>query len=180
MKLKNITVLEFCLLDEAERGTYEFAIKYSDITKAKDIFKIGDLTKKTFGEVKDYQTIASSKDAIIKFTELLPESLNMNIFDYISGLNYIFEEVDRVNKIEQKLLSHEPTIEEVSAGIDRFAQLGVGIQIDNLAHGKVWLYETIRNLKYEDCLFKLLLEKLNNDYKKDYYKIITQKNNGTV
>jgi len=176
MKLESITIGEYCQLDEDEREVYDFAVKYSVQSEPRDVLSFGDITKKTFGEVKDWQQRFSSQDAFVKFlTHFEEKCLSLDVFSFFAFYRYVQSEVERVSLIESQLLAHEPTAEEQAAGLERFAKLGVGIQIDNLAKGKVWMYETIRALPYEECLFKLVLDKTNNDFQIDYQKVLNNK-----
>ena len=86
------------------------------------------------------------------------------------------EQVERINKIENSLLSHYPSEDELAAGMDRFGKYSPILQVDSLAGGDILKYEKIRQLTYSDCLTKLALDKERNDYQKDYQSIMSRKN----
>ena len=176
MKLPFITIGEYCQLTNEERKDYDFAIRYSEQAEAKDILLFGDITKKTFGEVKDWQQLFSDKESFVKFLTMFDEKLlTLDVFSFFAFYRYVESEVVRVSEIEQKLLSHEPTADEVAAGIDRFNKFGVAIQIDNLAKGDLLKWEAIKNLPYEHCLLKLVMDKTANDFTRDYQELMLKK-----
>ena len=176
MKLNSINIGEYLHLSEEEKEMYDFALKYSEQAEARDVLNFGDITEKNFGEVKDWQQRFTESDVFVKFlTIYYPDSIKLNVFDFFAAYRFIENEVIRISEKEAKRLKHEPSPEEEAAGLERFSQLGVGIQIDSLAMGQVWMYETIRSLPYKECFFKLVLDKINNDYERDYQKVIMNK-----
>jgi len=177
MQLEAINIGEYLHLDPEQKEAYDFAVKYSKQCEPKDLLNFGDITKKTFGEVKEFQTMISSKDFFVKFlTYFDSKVISLNVFDFFAFYNYFIKEVEKVSLIENELLKHTPTHEEELAGLERFEKFGVGIQVDNLAKGQVWMYDTINKLAYEDCLFKMVLDKTSNDYQRDYQNILMRKN----
>ena len=179
MKLEAITIGEYLHLSEVERETYDFAVKYSVQAEARDVLKFGDITKKLFGEVKDWQQLFSEQDCFVKFlTKFDDKLLSLNVFDFFAFYRYVEKEVIRVSEIESILLGHDPSADEVAAGIDRFNKFGVSLQIDNLAKGNVWKWDKIRSLDYEYCLLKLAMDKAGNDFARDYQTILNSKTNG--
>ena len=179
MKLKNITLAEYIALTEEEKENYEFALLYATECEARDVLEYGDMTKKPFGDVKDYQYLFNKENSVKSFIDKYGyEYLNLlSVFDFFAFYRYIYSEVERINNIENILLSYEPTNEEIEAGMDGMAKFSAIIQIDALAGGDVLKYESIRKLTYEDGLTKLALDKERNEYQKRYMKIITRKKN---
>ena len=176
MKLPFITIGEYCQLNNEERKDYDFAIKYSKQAEAKDILLFGYITKKTFGDVKDWQQLFSENESFVKFLTMFDEKLlTLDVFSFFAFYRYVESEVVRVSEIEQKLLSHEPTADEVASGIDRFNIFGVAIQIDNLAKGDITKWEVIRKMPYEHCLLKLVMDKTANDFTRDYQELMIKK-----
>ena len=179
MKLINIRLHEFNALTHEEAEPYLFALKYSKESEPRDVLGFGDITKKTFGEVKDIQYILTRQDAIDRLIKIIGyKSLkNISVFDFFAHYRYICAEVERVNQIENELLSHEPTPEEVEAGLDGFGRFSSILQIDSLAGGDVLKYNQIRALPYEDGLTKLALDKERSEYQRRFNKILTRKRN---
>ena len=166
MKLRNITLSQFLILEGEELEQYRFALMYAKETQPRDVLGFGDITKKSLGDVKDYQYLFTKEDAISRFIEKYGcESLKLlSVFDFFAFYRYVSEQVERVNTIENALLSHDPSPDEMEAGLDGFAKFSAIIQIDNLAGGDVLKYNAIRALVYEDALTKLALDKEKSDY----------------
>ena len=177
MKLKNIKLVEFIALTHEEAEQYIFALTYSKEAEPRDVLQFGDITKKTFGEVKDWQYIVTKPDAIEQTIKNIGyESIKLlSVFDFFAGYRYICSEVERVNIIENELLSYEPTPEEIEAGLDVFGKFSPILQIDSLAGGDILRYNDVRNIPYEDGLTKLALDKERNDYQRRFNKIISRK-----
>ena len=176
MRLQFITIGEYCQMAESDRVDYDFAIRYSEQAEPKDLLFFGDIIKKTFGEVKDWQQLFADKEYFIKFLAMFDEKLLLlDVFSFFAFYRYVESEVIRVSDIERKLLSHEPTADEVAAGLDRFNIFGVVIQIDNLAKGDILKWDKVRELPYEYCLIKLSLDKASNDFQKNYQELMNNK-----
>jgi len=175
MKLPNIKLAEYLALDD--RIDYDFAIRYSKQCEARDVLSFGDMTKQSFGDVKDYQYLFTKDDCLNRFIDKYGAKRlkRLNVFDFFAFFRYMAEQVSRINRIENELLSHAPSGDEEQAGLDRFNRFGNMIQVDNLAQGKIWLYSTVRSIIYEDALFKLSLDKERADYQKDLQKIALRK-----
>jgi hypothetical protein len=176
MKLRNISIAEYIALDDSTE--YDFAIKYALETQAKDVMQFGDMTKKPFGIVKDYQYMFSKPDSLNNFVKMYggKKLQGLSVFKFFAFFRYMVEQVERINNIENALLSHTPGDDEVAAGLDRFNKFSSILQLDSLANGKILDYLNIRALPYEDCLTKLALDKERNDYQKDYQNIMSRKN----
>lgn len=179
MKLRNITLVEFISLDSEQAEDYIFALKYCKESEPRDVLGFGDITKKTFGDVKDLQYILTKSDAIDRIMKNIGyESIKlMSVFDFFACYRYICSEIERVNTIENELLSHDPTPEEVEAGLEGFGRFSSILQIDSLAGGDVLKYKDVRALAYEDGLTKLALDKERNEYQRRFNKILTRKRN---
>jgi len=180
MKIESINFAQYILLAEDERERYEWALRYSEEAKARDVLEFGDITKKTFGTVKDLQTIFSKENNFVGFVDYCGDIRlkELNVFDFVANYKYVLSEVERVSLIESKILGHEPTSDEFSAGLERFNKYGVFIQIDTLAGGDPIKYAGIKDLPYESMLAKLSYEKDKSDYQRDYMNIINRRNNG--
>ena len=176
MKIKNITIAEYIALDDSTE--YDFALRYAEEAQAKDVMHFGDMTTKPFGLVKDYQYIFSKPNSLSKFvTKYGAKKLQgLSVFKFFAFFRYMVEQVERINKIENSLLSHYPSEDELAAGMDRFGKYSPILQVDSLAGGDILKYEKIRQLTYSDCLTKLALDKERNDYQKDYQSIMSRKN----
>lgn len=179
MKLRNITLAEFISLDSEQAEDYIFALKYCKESEPRDVLGFGDITKKPFGEVKDWQYLVSRPNAIDQAIKNIGyESIKLlSVFEFFAHYRYICSEVERVNVIENELLSYDPTPEEMEAGLDVFGKFSPILQIDSLAAGDVLKYNAIRQLPYEDALTKLALDKERNDYQRRFNKILTRKKN---
>ena len=176
MKLNSINIGEYLHLSEEDKEEYDFALSYSVQAEARDVLSFGDITDKTFGEVKDWQQRFTEPDVFVKFlTNYYPQSINFDVFTFFAAYRFIENEVIRISEVENKLLKHEPSPEEEAAGLERFSQLGVGIQIHSLAHNQTWMRETVRQLPYKECLWTLVYDKTCSDYQRDYQKILMNK-----
>lgn len=176
MKLRKISFAEYISLED--HSEYDFAIQYADEVKPADVLKFGELTKHSFGEVKDLQYLFQKDDSLFRFVKYMnaDELGSLSVFDFFAFFKYISAQVGRVNEIENKLLSHYPSQDEEEAGLERFAKFSSLIQVDSLAGGKIYLYEKIRSMLYEDCLMKLSLDKERSDFQRDLQNVMKRKN----
>lgn len=169
-ELSNITFKEYIELED--KFKYNYVATYSRVLNtANDLFNIGEFNKLTFGQVKDAQTNFQNgvdfKNMLNFVTELkgikLKRLAKYKFFELCKFRRFIEEQIDHISRIEANLYYQVSALDE-SAGIDRLAKFGVGIQIDKLALGQVWMYDTVKALPYDIAFFKLLMDKEVADY----------------
>lgn len=175
MRLPNITIAEYIAIEDKEE--YDFALKYAEEAQSRDVLGYGDMTKKSFGEVKDYQYLFQKPDCLIRFVEKYGHDKlqNLSVFDFFAFFRYITGQIERITKIENQLLSYNSSADEAAAGLDRFAKYGNFSQLNSLAGGSILNFEAVRNIVYEDALTKLAYDKDMNEYQKDYMNVINRK-----
>ena len=165
MEIENITFLEYTNLKD--KSLYDYAAQFSrKLNTAKDLFDIGDFTKLTFGQVKDAQYLFSSGvsfEKMFKFVSQVTKDpynkiAKQRFFDLCMCRRFVEEQLQEIHKLELNIY-HETDARDESAGIDRLAKFGVLIQIDSLAGGDVLKYDLIKELPYNLCFTKLLMQK---------------------
>lgn len=169
-ELENITFVQYVELKD--KSAYDYAATYSRVLNTPvDIFKVGMFNKLTFGQVKDLQTTFASgvdyKEMINFVCNLkklkLKEVVLKPFFEICKFRSYVISEIEKIQRIEESL-NYKVSAQDKTAGIEKLAKFGVGIQIDKLAMGKIWMYETVRKQDYEKAFFKLLMDKEINEY----------------
>jgi hypothetical protein len=151
-----------------------FALKYSRKTKAKDVYNIGALSKRTFYEVKELQRLLYDENgfsAAITFLLELSNQKDPDLFEFFSFFNYCKEEIMKISEMEGNALSYTPSVDEERAGIERFEQFGYLLSIDSLAGGDILKWPKIRDIEYEQVFSKLLIDKAHNDFDRDLSKV---------
>jgi hypothetical protein len=176
LELDRLTVAEYTLLDDKEE--YDFAIKYARIfTEPVDEYGIGDMMELPFGVIKDFQYELESG---FDFTKLLAFAAKITKLKDITAepmdkfmrfANYLTESMRQIIEVENKTLSHEPSESEQSAGMERFENLGVYLQIRSLTGGDVTKFEAVRSLPYSLCFTELFAAKQLADYEKDLIRL---------
>ena len=155
--------------DEEEKEKLLFAVRYSRKAKPRDVFGFGDITKKTFYEVKEFQRLFSlSYDAAVTAViDWLHDNKvkDPDAFDFFAFYNYIKSEVEKVNKIEEKL-AYSPSVDEDIAGIDRFNQFGYFGQVLSICERFGWSLEYVKDLPYNTAFTILLYYKEQADFNK--------------
>lgn len=187
-RIENIPLKDYIYLDENTRLKYDFAIKYGVFEGEKDIYKIGDLTKRSFGFVKDLQHLYESDklNSVEFFDELnkiLCENLTItekyiyetHVFSYFNFLQYLSKMLGNIQKIEKSLITI--TLDDnPKPSSKRFEKYSYMIQIDSLAGGDVLKYDEVRKIEYNVAFAKLLYEKDKHDYNEEYREMIKRKN----
>ena len=188
MRIENIPVKDYIYLSEVRRADYDFAIKYGYFDEQKDIFRIGDLTKRNFGFVKDLQQLyeGADKGGVEFFNELnnilvdelditLEGIYNTSVFEYFNFLKFMSDSVARVFKIERSLIVYDDG-DSLKPDSKRFEKYGYMIQIDSLADGRVLDYDKVRELPYEIAFGKMMYEKDKVEYNNEYRENVKRKN----
>jgi hypothetical protein len=188
MRIENIPVKDYIYLSEVRRADYDFAIKYGYFDEQKDIFRVGELTKRNFGFVKDLQQLyeGADKGGVEFFNELnnilvdelditLEGIYNTSVFEYFNFLKFMSDSVARVFKIERSLIVYDDG-DSLKPDSKRFEKYGYMIQIDSLADGRVLDYDKVRELPYEIAFGKMMYEKDKVEYNNEYRENVKRKN----
>lgn len=182
MRFHNITFFTYAQLED--KTQFDFVIKFSKEFELKnDYFKIGDITELTFGQVKEIQHKYEKGLEYSGYIDFLKdvknlkveEIVNTRLLDFYQSLNYLNSEIERLNIIEAKTLSHEPSSLEIRAGIDKFNVFGNFNQIAFFCEKFNWSLEYVKGLKYSDAFAFLYRDKVSNDFQKNYTKLSASK-----
>jgi len=179
IELDDITLKEYFELEDKE--AYDFAIKYSKelYNSPIDIFNAGDFTEMEFGLIKDLQYDFENGLTWMKLLEYISQISGKDIKQIVQFRllsicrfrNYLTDEIKRINEIEIKLLGHDPSPEEVQAGISEFNKFGSYGQIRKLAMDDVTKIKEVKKIKYSTCLMELYYQKTANEFQEAYYNI---------
>jgi hypothetical protein len=178
MKLANISFLEYYNLKD--RDDYNFALKYAEI-KERDLLNIGLFTSLSFGFVKDVQTEFNTNGFIPwnEFFQFIHDLTGIHknklaikkLFDLHAFRLYFYKQVEYINELEKNNLGHTSDPDEMAAGIEDFGKYGAFIQFDNLAKGDVLKYDQVRQIEYNVCFTKLLLDAERLEFQERLNKI---------
>lgn len=177
MLLKDIKYKEYFTL--SSRKEYDFALRNGNF-KSLDLFGIGNFIDQTFGFVKDWQEILNYeglnfekliKEMAIYLKKKESEIADNTIFDLHRCILYFKEEIIKINEIEKNALDHNPSQEEIDAGIDIFDKYHSFLQFDSLAKGNLLLFDELRKLPYSLCLSKLKLDSDISTFQTNLFKI---------
>lgn len=178
IELEQITVCQYLELED--KSEYHFAMKFAiQFTEPIDEFKIGDCMELPFGIVKDFQfdleqgiTFDKGLDYLSKITKRTIKQLTSEPVDkFFRGFNYLKKSIQDIIDVEAESLAHEPTEEEIEAGMDKFEGLGVYMQIRSLCNGDITKYVQIRALPYSLCFTEMYTAKQTAEYQKALSKI---------
>lgn len=115
----------------------------------------------TYGQLDDLSRIGDSTDPAVEVFKILmgieaPQVYQMNVFDVFGFLNFVKEEVNRINKLFSSI-SPSHTSEEIAAGIEdlNFGTFGIidwyarrmGITNQDEVYGVAWvrIYTCMKN-----------------------------------
>ena len=171
---KKYTFIEFLNLDQKERERYEATGK---LLKAKS-FGVSDVMKWDYLTVKEIQAKLSNSidyqgiiDIIQELTawgiEKIMQKTWIDIFQF---LKFVDESIQKITEKEENL-SYDPDADEENAGIENYNQFGYFATIDRLAGGDPLKYESIGKMEYSIIYAKLLLNKVDSEFIKNYHRI---------
>ncbi len=181
MEIKDISLRDYLNLPDEERKLYDFYMKFSlTMNRPIDNYNIGDITKQPFGIVKDIQYDMLNEglmwynyiDYLNKMTNRKTYYLSESIISLCQQKKYIINEIERLTEIENQLLQYTPTDAEIRAGIEKFNPFGVYLQMRSIAIKLNMKISEVREMKYEDALVELTLQKTIIDFEEAYNKII--------
>lgn len=177
----DITLQGLYAADNKLKDKIWYYLKYG-IFKPIDHLKIGSIYSHTFGFVKDIQSVYQNGVSFKALSKFFEENNIISVFDFehkpilhIKEIQeFLKQEVIQLNKLESELLGSLPSINEVSAGVDRFGKYGSFIQLDKLSGGDVTKIKKVKFLPYRTCISKLNLEYDKAEYEKDLNRMLNK------
>ena len=174
---KAYTFKEFLNLPEHEHEEYES----TGLLRKPDDWGVDDFMKWPFVTVRKVQLILSEEldyENIIEIILLITgcpieKILTIKWFHVFSFLKFVNNSIKEVNKLEEKL-AYEPDANEERAGIEMYNQFGYFSTVDRLAGGDLLKYEEVGMTEYGIVFTKLLLNKVDAQFIKNYQKIISK------
>ena len=94
--------------------------------------------------------------------------------DVFKFIKFVFKAIEQVNEVEKKLI-YKPESDEEQAGIEMYNQFGYFATIDRLAGGDPLKYDEIGETEFSVIFAKLMLNKVDTQFSKNYQKIIMKK-----
>lgn len=175
-EFKLISFREFLYLDPPVMQQYE----NTGLLLKPDNWGVSDVLKWDFLTVKETQIaldVNPSYETIIRIiqdltgyrTEKILDKLWIDVFKFFK---FVQKSIERVNELEKKL-EYEPDAAEENAGIEMFNQFGYFVTIDRLAGGDPLKYDAIGKMEYSVIFSKLLLNKTDTQFMKNFQKQLT-------
>ena len=185
IEIKDITVSEYSEMED--KSEYDFAIDFAfTFQQSKDVYQIGDVTDLPFGVVKDMQDeIENGEMNFVRRCFWIDKIKSKKsgtwigkekLINFITGSNYLINEIEKLMNTERIVFTHEPTIEEEAAGLDRFNGLGIYMQLRKLAGNDITKIEAVKQLPYALCFTELYTMKQEYDFQKELNEIYKSKN----
>lgn len=176
MLVKDYTLIELSLIGDEQFREY---LSLGLVMKPKDN-GLPKLTEWEWGKIKEIQLIISSGITIYAIAAIIEIATGeKNIMtrkwtDVFPFFNYIRKGLDEIAVMEDHL-AYEPTIYEMSAGIEEFNKFGYFVTVDRLAGGDPLKYDEIVKQPYQVIYSKLLLNKTDAEFTERYQKIMMNK-----
>lgn len=95
----------------------------------------------------------------------------ISVVDAMAFILWLIDEVKAINELESQFLKSEPDAKMINAGIHKLDQFGIKNTLDNLTKGKIWEYDKIRNMPYNDVFDKQYMEVIKSEVEKKLTKI---------
>jgi hypothetical protein len=180
MELQNIPFNQLLQLSEADGYQYIYAIKFGKfLNNPVDHLAIGELRQRTFGEVKDWQSMHEGGLVLrdypvalsIFFDKPLPELYALGVVEVCQTVAYLCEQIRNICAVEREALVRKPTIKEVKAGLDRFNRYGSWPQLYSIATTFGKSIQEVRRWSYNECFVILCYQKDYSEYQTDFLKV---------
>lgn len=176
MEFENISINDFLNLDGTRREEYNFYLRYSVVTnKPVDHFKVGDMTERTFGLIKDLQYDMSHGMTWVKVVEYMKimttKDASLDLATFMQQWTYIKKEIERITEIEDMLLAYTPDDDEVRAGIENLSELGSYLQFRQIAQSLNLTIDQVKEMRYDEGFLELVTQKRLSDYERELVRI---------
>jgi hypothetical protein len=169
------------LLDDMDNMTHEqlFAFMNAiEFQESKDWYDIKDVYELPYGIVKDIQQDIESGDFdIFAQLEYLKKICDKKLYFFksVQTCNWLMENIIKLLETEAQVLGGKATQDEIEAGIEEFASLGVYNQIRTLTENDITKIEAVRNTKYVWAFLELVARKKESDFTKNLKEIYQKK-----
>lgn len=95
----------------------------------------------------------------------------VGIKDFYPALNFVVEQHKKLIERENRILHHEPEVEELEAGIESLQKFGRMATVDTLAGGDLLKHNLIIEMPYSRVFTKLYMESEKAKYHKRLFEI---------
>lgn len=102
--------------------------------------------------------------------------IKLDIFNCFAAYNWIKSEMVKIHQAEMNELFQELTAEEEDAGVERMAEFGYQVALDDLTKGNVNDEDNWLNLPYAKIFMKLAMNKRRNEIQKQHQENVSRKN----
>jgi len=172
------TFREFLSLGSEEMDEY----KSIGMLMKPDSWGVSDFMSWPYITVKDIQTMLSEDINYEQIINIIKELTGMRAdkildkswSDVFKFIKFVFKSIEKVNEVEKKLV-YKPEPDEEQAGIEMYNQFGYFATIDRLAGGDPLKYDEIGQTEFSVIFAKLMLNSVDNQFSKNYQKIIMKK-----
>lgn len=189
MKIEKKTIGEYI----TEGGEdIDFAIRFGeDFKVANDSIGMGDLTKCSFGLIKEilmdmenefgFNEQISAMKKILREKHIRIQIMDMDLLQFVQQLNYMKEKLTEIVEAEIELLSnssYDDIAEKArigSDGKDLFEGIEVYLQLRQLANGDITKISEVEKLPYEDCLLELYTRNQLSKFEDNYARLSRKK-----
>ena len=173
INIANITFGKYMLLDETAKSDYDFAVKYGDF-EIKDYVSDVALEDRSFEVVKNLMDSENEEELISKIYEINEYTedkiVDLPFWKVILTFRYLLEHIVKLIKIENDVLSSKvPSFVDYS---DKIAYVDFSMfpnyytQLRLLAKDDITKFDTIKQMKYSDCVVELLYLAKETDLQK--------------
>jgi len=177
--ITNYKLKDFLHQSNELREEYTNLLRYSKPKETKnELYKMKlrdvDFIKTTFSNGTDENIIK-----IVSLVQGISEKavLNMKITEFFSLVICIGEQIERIIRNEQKVLtSKNPNFKwEAVQGSEKMAKFGIYNTLENLSGGDITKYEYIMDMSYDEVFTILYMKRLKEDLIEEMNKTIIQK-----
>jgi len=95
----------------------------------------------------------------------------INVNEAMAFILWLIDEMKAINDLESQFLKSDPDPKMINAGIHKLDQFGIKNTLDNLTDGKIWKYDKIRNMPYNDVFDKQYMQVIKSEVEKKLSKI---------
>jgi len=174
------------ITNEEEILTLKTILKYSEERNYINKKKSSNFVELSYQDVWDIKVMIMGGDFINATTRLLnvdkSKILKVNSKDFVPFIKFMTNQLNFINELEAKLNDVDTTDDFdrqqdlQAAGVQKLQKYGIINVVDELANGKIWDWDKVKNTRYWDVYIKLMKDKDKASISAAYNKIVTSKN----
>lgn len=126
-------------------------------------------------ELFNHSRLTEIIERMLDYSGVELDLYEVDVKEQMQVVIYAQNMLKQIFEMEKREFESQPDMNIIAAGGDRFNIFGEYNTLDSLAGGDITKWDAVKLISYEDSFTKLLKNKKQSEFEKDYAKVIRDK-----